>query len=268
MQKIRQFFSHPVPLGGDLSIRALGTDETMRAGIVDRPGGTGDYMFMLFLDPMIIEVWGERNWHPAGTLMLWGRGDAHYYGNPNQGWSHSWTHCDGAFVAGLLEALQLPVGMPTPFPHRHVFEDPVRDLHIEMTGYGELDTGIVRSLFELMLRKLARAIHRPPEQRIPERFLRARRFIEEHYREALTLADVALVAGCSTPHFCAEFKRYFGSSAVAYAIQLRMEEARFLLRDVNLNVGEVAARVGVEDPYYFSRVFKKQFGLSPLQMRK
>jgi AraC-like DNA-binding protein len=55
---------------------------------------------------------------------------------------------------------------------------------------------------------------------------------------------------------------------MAYRAWVRLQRACFLLRDCNLRISEVAMRVGYEDAGYFSRHFKKRFGLSPRQVRE
>ena len=57
------------------------------------------------------------------------------------------------------------------------------------------------------------------------------------------------------PHFCSEFKRHFGESAIQHLIRLRLQHAVYLLRDENLRIGEVAEQTGYEDLYYFSKLF-------------
>ena len=53
-----------------------------------------------------------------------------------------------------------------------------------------------------------------------------------------------------------------------YILSLRMANARLLLEESGCNVSEVATIVGFENPLYFSRLFKKAFGLSPAQYKK
>ena len=59
------------------------------------------------------------------------------------------------------------------------------------------------------------------------------------------------------------FKAAFHITPVAYRLQARMEKARELLVSSKLNVGQVARAVGFADPLYFSRLFRRAFGLAP-----
>jgi len=59
------------------------------------------------------------------------------------------------------------------------------------------------------------------------------------------------------------FQQATGRTPVGYLAELRIAEARRLLKVGGLSVKQVAARVGIPDPYYFSRVFKKITGRRP-----
>ena len=81
------------------------------------------------------------------------------------------------------------------------------------------------------------------------------------------LQDLARTAGMSPSYFCTQFKKWFGLSPIDYLIQYRMLHAAHLLADNNLMVSEIALRVGYNDPFLFSKMFKKHFGQSPRAMR-
>ena len=63
--------------------------------------------------------------------------------------------------------------------------------------------------------------------------------------------------------------RLTGENSAAYVMQIRLSHAKRLLdQDINLPVGDVAMRCGFDDVAYFSRIFKKTFGLTPSQFRR
>jgi transcriptional regulator GlxA family with amidase domain len=63
------------------------------------------------------------------------------------------------------------------------------------------------------------------------------------------------------------FKKQFGVSPLYYVIQKRVALAGAMLTETDLSMKEVAAAVGYDDPYYFSRIFRKVAGASPTQYR-
>lgn len=57
-------------------------------------------------------------------------------------------------------------------------------------------------------------------------------------------------------------------SPIEYILHLRLEKAKALLRSSNYSVAEVAGAIGISDPYYFSRLFKKKIGMTPMEYKK
>lgn len=82
------------------------------------------------------------------------------------------------------------------------------------------------------------------------------------------IAKYAAECGISERNFYACFKKWCGKTPVDYRNEIRMSAATSLLKRSNLSVAEIAFKTGFEDPYYFSRIFKKSTGLSPAAYRK
>ena len=95
-----------------------------------------------------------------------------------------------------------------------------------------------------------------------------RRYIQSNYTRSLTVAALAERAGMSRGHFLRQFKARFDTSPIAYQIQLRLQAARVLLQTTDLRCHEIAARVGYDDVYHFSRSFKQACGQSPTAFRE
>ena len=72
----------------------------------------------------------------------------------------------------------------------------------------------------------------------------------------------------SQSHFRKLFKGFTGLSPVEYRNGLRIERAKELLSRNTVSVSEVALAVGIEDQFYFSRIFKEAEGVSPLRYKK
>ncbi|MBL8993333.1 MAG: helix-turn-helix transcriptional regulator [Spirochaetia bacterium] len=64
-----------------------------------------------------------------------------------------------------------------------------------------------------------------------------------------------------------DFKKMTGFAPTEYWIELKVREARQRLASTDESVGRIGERVGFEDAYYFSRVFKKRTGMSPMEYR-
>lgn len=92
-------------------------------------------------------------------------------------------------------------------------------------------------------------------------------YMTQHLNRPLQVAFLAAMVSISPSHYFALFKRRTGHAPMDYFTQLRMEEARRLLQTTSSFVKEVAAALGYEDPFYFSRVFKSVQGVAPSEYR-
>lgn len=94
------------------------------------------------------------------------------------------------------------------------------------------------------------------------RMTKARQYLEGHFSEDISLADLAKVCEMSEQRVSYCFKREFGVAPSSFLIGLRLDRAAKLLESGAL-VKEAAAAVGYRDPLYFSRLFKRHYGYSP-----
>src|SRR5919112_1181283 len=93
-------------------------------------------------------------------------------------------------------------------------------------------------------------------------------WMSEHIAEEFSLDRLAEQAGLSRFHFQRLFKAATGVSPSRYHINLRMEEARRLLRETKMNVVDVALEVGYTNPSHFAQLFRRETGLSPSDYRR
>jgi AraC family transcriptional activator of pobA len=91
--------------------------------------------------------------------------------------------------------------------------------------------------------------------------------LQVHYARPSTITQAARMVGMSGSRFMKFFKQATGTTFVSYLTQVRLEHAFKLLRQTDLAVGEIAARVGVADHAYFDRKFKQKFRTSPRATR-
>lgn len=93
-------------------------------------------------------------------------------------------------------------------------------------------------------------------------------YIESNYSKKLTTKQYADMCNLSVPTFERKFKQATGKTVTDFYNYSIVEKAKFLFRETNLNVGEIAYQIGFSDPFYFSTIFKKYTGLSPINYKK
>ncbi|MDO4159534.1 MAG: AraC family transcriptional regulator [Prevotellaceae bacterium] len=93
-------------------------------------------------------------------------------------------------------------------------------------------------------------------------------YMKENIEKKLTLKDLADYTGYSSSHFSSLFKEQTGHSPLNYLTIIKIQQACAMLDNTNMKINQICFKVGIEDCYYFSRVFSKQMGMSPKQYRE
>lgn len=101
----------------------------------------------------------------------------------------------------------------------------------------------------------------------PVEIWKARKFIEQHSAEELSLTKVAKVVNISANYLSEKFKQVTGVNFVDYIVRARFENATHLLEDVDVRISEIAFAVGFQSLSQFNRVFKRLSRKSPTEFR-
>ncbi|MEP0520485.1 MAG: AraC family transcriptional regulator [Hyphomicrobiales bacterium] len=121
----------------------------------------------------------------------------------------------------------------------------------------EIHFRILMARHGAMLRQL---LHRDSHA---SRIAKAINRIKEAYAKSLTVADLAKIAGMSASSFHEHFKAVTSTTPLQYQKDIRLLQARRLVRDGDRSISQVAFEVGYESPTQFSREYARKFGLSP-----
>jgi AraC family transcriptional regulator, transcriptional activator of pobA len=165
--------------------------------------------------------------------------------------------------SGLLQ-LKVPVA------RQPVWASVIDSIEAELAGRQEGYRQASLALLTLLLIDIARLagdvtghLRRSGEPLLADVFT----MIDCHLGEPLSLRDVARELGMTPGHLTTVVRRRTGRTVQEWIIERRMAEARSLLSDTELSVGEISRRVGMSDPGYFSRLFRRTHGTSPRQWR-
>jgi AraC-like DNA-binding protein len=93
-------------------------------------------------------------------------------------------------------------------------------------------------------------------------------FMQNHLESNVSLADLSAYVNSSPSHYSAIFKKNTGFPPIEYFNHLKIQKACQYLQFTELRIREIAFKVGIEDAYYFSRLFTKTMGYSPKEYRE
>jgi AraC-like DNA-binding protein/mannose-6-phosphate isomerase-like protein (cupin superfamily) len=93
------------------------------------------------------------------------------------------------------------------------------------------------------------------------------KFMQQNLNRQVTIEDMAKHVGKSSSFFFKKFKKDTGYSPIAYFNFLKIQLACQFIHAHTLTISEIGTKIGIDDPYYFSRLFKKLMGVSPRQYR-
>lgn len=210
---------------------------------------------------------------PAGHMVLYRPKEPQryvYYGNEQT--EVYWVHFTGNSAKKILagygitnEMRVLPTG--TSLDYARIFKQMIHELQRCQTHYPEILTLLLRQLFILIHRQLTREHTRKNDYLDAEMSL-AMQFFNDNYNTEVNIEEYASARGMSVSWFIRSFKQYTHTTPMQYIVSRRITNAQMLLETTNYNITEIGQIVGYDNPLYFSRIFRKQKGMSPSDYRK
>jgi len=208
----------------------------------------------------------------AGDVLLIRPGLWHDYApHLETGWKEYWVMFNGNQAETLVSQVDLP--RRAPLVHygedkalHHLFTQ-MLDVAAEAPPCSDIiHTGLILQMAALIQSQIQ--LRREQGDR-EESFIRqAKQRMATIGEQPLNMKALAHGLGVSYPHFRRVFKQSTGLPPQQYLLNLRVNHAKQLMEDSDMKLSDVARRVGFEDPYYFSRLFKHKTGISPSVWRR
>lgn len=191
-----------------------------------------------------------------------------YWADLDDPWSIYWVHFTGNGLQSFNETLQIgmdnsPVNIPFNEEGIHVwnkmYDSLSRGYNIPNMTNANLCLYYFLSTF-IYPRKHNIKVTENIEKDIVEKTID---YMSRNLDRKLSVKDMASLNNLSESHFFKFFRTSIGMSPINYFIYLKMQKACRLLHTTDMRVYEIATILGYDDPYYFSRIFKKTMNFSP-----
>lgn len=210
---------------------------------------------------------------PAGNMVLFRPKELQkyeYYGEDKT--EVYWIHFTGSDVKNILRSYGLqdnqrvfPVG--SSLEYERLFKQIIQELQRCQEHYEEMLALLLRHLLIVFQRELTRE-HILKNEYLDREMHSAVTYFNENYNQDISIENYAQTRGMSVSWFIRNFKKYTGMTPMQFIVSLRVNNAQILLEQTNYSIYEIAKIVGYDDQLYFSRLFRKQKGVSPSQYRK
>ena len=206
-----------------------------------------------------------------GSLMLILPGIKHsYQPSIETGWREYWVGFKGAYFSGLIEEGRLS-------PEQVFFEVGLLDSIIALFNLILNEVHTQRPLYQMkacaaILSIISEVLARDRRKDQPNYYQQivdnAKGLMESKIFNAINLSAISDQLGISTSRLNEIFKTYTSMTPYQYYIQIKVHRAENLLEQENISVKEAAYKMGFDDQYYFSRLFKNKTGISPSDWKK
>ena len=210
----------------------------------------------------------------AGDLVWLPANEAHTYGcSAENAWTIGWAHFCGDEVVTWQKQLGWATGQP--FGLGHVPPHHLVDLKLDQV-YAWLERGYALpqmigaavALRTFFCATLQFASTPGANRSAAERVAAVRDQLRETLARPYRLEELAAAANLSVPHFSELFRKQTGYAPIDFLIRQRIQRACLLLDTTGNAISAIATEVGYNDPYYFTRSFRRIMGSSPRAYRR
>ena len=194
-----------------------------------------------------------------------------YRSDKRKPWEIAWVHFTGQLAPFFVKKIRRLGGMRADLG----LDDEIRDRWFDLViahsargpGFEAKTNTALYALLGLIIHRLQLKT-RAPQVKKTLNVHRLQTYIHHHLAEPITLDHLARQASLSAPHFSRVFRKLFSVSPMHYVLQKRIAQACSLLTETSMQLKQISRAIGYEDPYYFSRIFKKMMGANPSAYRR
>ena len=145
----------------------------------------------------------------------------------------------------------------------------LREMELKQPGYEDICQAFMEILIIRLMRSTGLSVPSEPQNFVGNHQCAAvRRYIDHHFKESLTLDQLAEEAHMNKFYLSHAFKQEYGISPINYMISRRLEESKYLLAETDLSMSQIAQLLGFSSLSYFSQVFRRTQESTPMEYRQ
>jgi AraC-like DNA-binding protein len=242
---------------------------------INRPQGSGDFLFLHFLTPIQIRSVAGLSEAPAGSCMLYAPGFHQWYRGVNAGFRHHWCHFGGESAVAMVERFRIPVNTILDLGGLDFIPALISDMRRERLSSDPFASAARALLVGELLVNLSRRCQQPnsillsPQQsETRDKFVALRQRMHNDLQRRWSVNEMATQVHLSESRFATLFTNFFSVSPTEDLIRARIDKARLLLNNTTLAVKQVAAQSGFTNLHYFSRLFHRRVGCAPREYQR
>lgn len=228
--------------------------------------GRDDYFFIYVTDGIFnTSIDGITKQFKAGSVVIFPpKYKYHYWGEPPS--SYVCVHFTGSQSKKLLDDLGFT---NMPYTVELEYSNKIRSLFDKMDEQNMTNAPFLQyslsCLFEQILLTIAVERVRSEGYRTLKKSIK---YIHTNFTDKIEIPFLAKMEGISNSRFITLFTKETGKTPSDYILNLRLNKACELLVAADMQISSIGVAVGYKDQYFFSKIFKKHMGVSPLEYRK
>jgi AraC family transcriptional regulator, arabinose operon regulatory protein len=273
-KKITADFLTRDPVTRQVYITDIGYYPRAKFHYVERAAGISQHIIIYCVEGRgWVETGKKRTEIAPSQFIVIPAGTAHKYAsNENDPWTIYWIHFKGELAAHIVDLIGQ--GMKNYKPNLAFNENRIKlfeEIYANLEkGYGSDNLRYVNMIFYHFLSSLLYEDKFNSSEKKKEGDIIALtiELMQKKIHTVVSLQEFASFAKLSLSHFSAVFRERTGYSPIDYFNHLKIQKACQYLLFTGMTVKETALNLGIEDPYYFSRMFSKLMGISPAAYRK
>lgn len=202
----------------------------------------------------------------AGTLFSYGPGiSQHITAAPDQPMTKYFIDFTGSAIKQLLKKHIAPIGTAVHVSRPDAIARVFDDLLVHGLSDSPYKSRLCTVLLEYLLYRIAEMLGQEKNSASKAfiTYQHCRQHIREHFMTLNSLQDIAEACLIDHAYLCRLFKRFDTQSPYQYLQNLKMTYAADRFQETGALVKEMAYELGFDDPFHFTRVFKKCFGIAP-----